>query len=184
MTPRWQRREFLRLALIQLGAWPLVSTLGCDGGDSGKPEKSTHHDAGSTPDPTVEISRALRERITNLRAGAMLSAYFGHGEAANIEHIGARYLSQVAPDHSDAQILDALEPTIRRIELYASDDAAVDALRNAITVEFEGFDVVDLDGWTLAPTEAALCALLWIADTLMPAGEGDAQTAGDEDAGA
>lgn len=182
-SPRWQRREFLRVALIQLGAWPLVSTLGCDEGDSGKPEKSRdvdrREDAGAPePDPDIPLSNAVRERVARLQSGTMLATFFGDGEAGNIEHIGARYLAMAAPDHSDEQILAALEPTIRRIERHLSDSDAIDALRNAVATEFEAVEVIDLDGWTLAPTEAALCALLWIADR---ADSGKAQP--DDDAG-
>lgn len=180
--PRWQRREFLRLALIQLGAWPLLGALGCDKGDSGEPEKNSHdkpgHDAG--PDPDIPVSNAVRERIARLQSGTMLATFFGAGEARNIGHIGARYLTQAAPDHSDAQILAALEPTIRRIERHLSDSEAIDSLRTAVATEFEAVEVVDVEGWTLAPTEAALCALLWIAD--MHAADGGAAHP-DEDAG-
>jgi hypothetical protein len=167
VTLRWQRREFLRLALIQLGAWPLVSTLGCDG-DSGKPEKDSDkspHDAGAPePDPDIPVSNAVRARIARLQSGTMLATFFGDGEASNIGHVGAHYLAVAAPDHTDEQILAALEPTIRRIERHLSDADAIDALRNAVATEFEAVEVIDVEGWTLAPTEAALCALLWIAD--------------------
>jgi hypothetical protein len=175
--PRWQRREFLRLALIQLGAWPLLGALGCDESDKREPEKN--HDLPE-PDPDISISDAVRERIARLQSGTMLATFFGDGEASSIEHIGARYLAMAAPDHSDAQIIGALEPTMRRIERHLSDADAIDALRNAVATEFEGVDVIDLEGWTLAPTEAALCALLWIAN-VHAAGDGGPRA--DDDAG-
>lgn len=167
-TPRWQRREFLRLVLIQLGAWPLLGTVGCDERGDGEPAKTddkTHDDGAPEPDPIIPVSNNVRARIAQLQSGTMLATFFGDGETSNIEHIGARYLAQAAPDHTDEQILAALDPTIRRIERHLSDAAAVDALRNAVMTEFEAVEVIDLEGWTLSPTEAALCALLWIADT-------------------
>jgi hypothetical protein len=182
-TPRWQRREFLRLALIQLGAWPLVSTLGCDG-DSGKPDKDQPKPAtdGGTPEPDhpIAISSAVHERVARLESATMIEAFFGAGELANIEHVGSRFLAQFAPDNTDEQILAALEPTIRRLERHLSDDEAIAALRTAVTSEFEAVEVIDLDGWTLSPTEAALCALLFIADRSKVA---DGGARADEDAG-
>jgi hypothetical protein len=181
-VPRWQRREFLRLALIQLGAWPLLSTLGCDG-DSGKPDKDQPKpatDGGATPDHPITVSSAVHERVARLESATMIEAFFGAGELAHIEHIGSRYLAQFAPDNTDEQILAALEPTIRRLERHLSDDEAIAALHTAVTSEFEAVEVIDLDGWTLSPTEAALCALLFIADRSDIA---DAGTPASEDAG-
>jgi hypothetical protein len=178
VSARWQRREFLHLALVQLGAWPLASALGCGdsvidaAGDAGGPLHDVL-DAGAMP---FEISATLRDQIATLDRSALLEIFFEEGDRALVADVGMHYLQTVAPDGDDTQVRAALQAAMSVLERSTDDAVAIEALAAAITAEFSARNVADLEGWTLAPTELALCALLWIAEGARDAG--DASDAG------
>jgi hypothetical protein len=166
MTARWQRREFLRAALLQLGAWPLASALGC-GGDIGSPDRAQE---------LFRVSPAVRGQVSALNRDQVLLAHFEGGNRALVAEIGERYLRAFATDRSDQAVLDALASALSLLERPISDAQAISELARAIRAEFTARNVADLHGWTCAPTELALCALLWIAAP-SPAGADSADAA-------
>jgi len=151
MTPYWSRREFLERALLQLGSLPLLGMLGCSGASSDEP-------------PRVAISGALRATLRARLDGDVLRDYFGEGDGSALRELGSRFLyAQLADlNPKDQAVVALLEPTIELLESAESEAVALTRLSAAIEQEFADRTVLDLAGWTLAPSELALAALYFI----------------------
>lgn len=147
MKPRWSRREFLERAFLQLSSLPLLSLIGCS----------------SDPDapPLVEISRALRAMLRERVESSVLRDFFGQGEPQALDALGSRYLFDQLGERRprDADVMALLQPTMELLEGAHDDATAIETLHQTIEHEFSERNVLDLAGWTLAPTELALAAL-------------------------
>ena len=147
MTATCSRRAFLQHALLQLGSLPMLGAIACT--------------EDSDPARRLTLSVPLRAKLRARVDAAVLADYFDEGDTRAIELVGARYiylrLHQTHPP--DADVMSLLEPTLTMLESAQDAEAVLDDLRGAIIAEFSERDVIDLAGWTLAPTELGLAAL-------------------------
>lgn len=164
---RWRRRVFIERAALALGCVPLLPLFGCGdahpaGGQLAGGLEGAAGDGGGEPAQPVFISDGLRDAMRQRVGARALEASFGEGDLGSLQQLGKRYLDQERPAGMDDAVRALLAPTLERIESASSDDDALAALRDAIDEEFARRDVIDLSGWTLAPTELSLAALLWL----------------------
>jgi hypothetical protein len=89
-----------------------------------------------------------------------LASFFLHKQSA--KNIGLEYL-KVAPMEADISLLSNLICSFDgdyRVELLHADSGGFrELLRQRLCVDFEQGDIVIVNGWLLAATEARLCAL-------------------------
>lgn len=94
--------------------------------------------------------------------GDLVGAYFA--DPIGTQHIGAAYLAAADTDTDAMTLLGELAPPdAEPVTWWATIDQAglVKQIRNRSHADFANGDVVDLDGWQLAHTEARLAAL-WV----------------------
>lgn len=141
MSPRLDRRSFLRSSLGTLAALPFVSVsvTGCG------------------TDPGKKIVTDDRAAIALERALALLPA----GPATRL---GNRYLNDVVPSHDPDEVAVQLEPILVILGEPESDDEAFDALAERIHKDFLEDVVHDLEGWTLSVSELQVCMLIAVMD--------------------
>jgi hypothetical protein len=91
---------------------------------------------------------------------AKLVSFFSHKESA--KQVGLEYLKST-PMEADVHLLTRLICSFNeeyREKLLQSDSKRLrDLLRQRLCIDFEKDDVVTVNGWILAATEARLCAL-------------------------
>lgn len=89
---------------------------------------------------------------------ARRAAGWFHGEdLGGVRLIGARFLAHVGRDHDAVRA--ELGPTLRLLRAAAPGDDP-GHFEAALTADFAALNVRDVEGWTLAATEAHLAALV------------------------
>ena len=134
----YPRREFLLRALAACGASFLVPTAV----DAAARSWQAGGDAGQ---------------------GAQAAAEYFGGRTDAARTVGTAYLRQLGLEPTPASILKASRGAARTIERASSQEKAIEALIRDVQRDFREERTVQVEGWILSRTEAALCSL-----TLLP----------------
>lgn len=173
---RLTRRRVLGLLSLVLGT--AVTACGDDAGrgseadaglgDTGPgPAPDTAFEPDLPPLPDVDPDTfppldddELLTLLEETRDAAM--AYFEASEIDDVAELGALWLAEVAPAETEAEVVEALEPVFRRILAQDGEtpDETAARLRGFVRLDFVQGNVVDLEGWTLSPTELALASIV------------------------
>lgn len=147
---RLNRRRFMQAALSQVVALAVLPSLAC-GGETDRDRGDRKNGNGGKPG---EETSADRDEV--------LRSHFGDPLMDEARRLGKFYLETEADGAGAADIDRILSGTLNLIEESPSDEAALDALRQAIRTDFVDRNLVHLGGWTFSLTEAQLCALAYV----------------------
>ena len=95
--------------------------------------------------------------------GAQAAAKYFGGRTDAARTVGTAYLRQLGLEPTPASILQAARGAARTIERASSQEKAIEALVRDVQRDFREERTVQVEGWILSRTEAALCSL-----TLLP----------------
>jgi hypothetical protein len=137
-----QRREFLMRALAACGA-PFLAE----------------------PALAQTVQKA-QPKISPKRGAQVATTYFGVGDVDAVKAIGAAYLKQLGVEPTEEAILVAAADALELIARASTQALAVTALAEAVRRDFREQRSVQLEGWIISRTEAQLCALALLPETL------------------
>ncbi len=150
---RLPRREFLVRALAACGA-PFLSDV-------------TFAQVRQKPGTTKAAPIARKPRSMTPKQGRQVAAaYFGPGEGDALQSIGTAYLKHLGVEATEEAILASAADTLQLIASAPTDAAAVTALAQAVRRDFLEQRSVQLEGWIISRTEAHLCALSLLLNSL------------------
>ena len=95
--------------------------------------------------------------------GAQAAAQYFGGRTDAARTVGTAYLRQLGLEPTPGSILQAARGAARTIERASSQEKAIEALVRDVQRDFREERTVQVEGWILSRTEAALCSL-----TLLP----------------
>ncbi|HTE50770.1 MAG TPA: hypothetical protein VK698_07880 [Kofleriaceae bacterium] len=97
------------------------------------------------------------------RAAEVARSYFGGDPGGGAQTVGDAYRAALGDGPRLERDLEPLVARITALDTGDGDDPVVTALAAQVADELGGQGLVRLDGWTCAPTELRLCALVALA---------------------
>jgi hypothetical protein len=114
------------------------------------------------PTAVDAAARSWQAGAESGRGAKAAAQYFG-GRTDGARTVGTAYLRQLGLEPTPESILQAARGAARTIERASSQEKAIEALIREVQRDFREERTVQVEGWILSRTEAALCSL-----TLLP----------------
>lgn len=149
MSDTWllDRRRFLQLTMSRVALLSSLHLAACD------TRRADSEATGSSLTPEAWAAATSAERQARVIEGL-----FG-SRIELVREVGEIYIEALVPTGSAEAIAELLAPMVDRIDGASGEQAALRALREAITRDFQDRNTINLQGWTLAAGELQLAAI-------------------------